>query len=168
MSHDAVNEIRRLAPGMPNARAPLPGVATGGQPRAADLEALAKAGYRAILDIRAPQEPRGYDEAAVAARAGLEYINLPVGHGPLGDETFDRFREIVRDAARRPLLVHCASGNRVGLMLIPYFILDEGKTPQEAVRLAVEAGLAGPQLAPLALDYAARHGASAPRPGRVA
>lgn len=161
-------EIRGVAPGMMNAFCPLPSVATGGQPRAADLEALAAAGYRAILDIRAPGEPRGYDERAVAARAGMAYVNLPVGHGPLTDATFDEFRRILRDPANRPLLVHCASGNRVGLMLIPYLVLDEGKSPREALDLATSIGLSSAQLARIAMDYVARQGASRSDVGQVA
>lgn len=162
------DDIRSIAPRMPNAFCPMPGVATGGQPSAAELEAFARAGYRTVLDIRAPGEPRGYDERPLVEKAGLQYVSLPVGHGPLTDETFDRFRALLRDADRQPILVHCASGNRVGLMMIPYLVLDEGKTPQDAVRIATQVGLSSPQLASLALDYIARHGASKAAPGRVA
>lgn len=161
-------EIRRITPGMLNAYCPMSGLATGGQPTAADLQGLARAGYRAILDIRGPEERRGYDEVRAARDAGLEYINLPVGHGPLPDELFERFRAILRDASRRPLLVHCASGNRVGLMLIPFLVLDEGRPPREALDTAIQAGLSSPQLAQLALDYVRRQGPDASSADRVA
>lgn len=160
--------IRSIAPGMLNAYCPLPGVATGGQPMPSDLQALAKAGYRVILDIRGPDERRGFDEVRAAREAGLEYINVPVGHGPLADEVFDQVRALLRDDARRPLLFHCASGNRVGLMLIPYLMLDQGKSPREALQVAVQVGLSSPQLAQLALDYVRRQQPGTSSSDRVA
>lgn len=161
-------EIRRIAPGMLNAFYPLPGVATGGQPTPADLRALARAGYRTILDIRGPEERRGYDEIHVAREAGLEYINVPVGHGPLADDVFERVLAVLRDESRRPLLFHCASGNRVGLMLIPYLMLDQGRAPREVLQIAVDVGLSSPQLAHLALEYVRRQQPGAPNTDRVA
>lgn len=160
--------IHSLAPAMLNAFCPLPGVATGGQPAPSDLRALAHAGYRSILDIRGPEEPRGFDEVRLVREAGLEYINVPVGHGPLADDVFDRVRAVLRDEARRPLLFHCASGNRVGLMLIPYLMLDEGKSPREALQVAVQVGLSSPQLAHLALDYVRRQQPGTSSSDRVA
>lgn len=148
--------MRSIAPGMLNGCSVSDTVATGGQPTAADLQALAGAGYRTVLDIRAPGEPRGFREPEVVEGAGMEYINFPIGHAPLHDAAFDEFRGLLRDAARKPLLVHCASGNRVGLMMIPWLVLDEGKSPQEAVDLALRMGLSSPQLARLALDYVDR------------
>lgn len=160
--------IRRIAPRMLNAFCPLPGLATGGQPAPSDLKALAAAGYRVILDIRGPDEPRGFDEIRAAREAGLEYVNIPVGHGPLADDVFAAVRAILRDESRRPLLFHCASGNRVGLMLIPYLILDQGKQPREALQTAVQVGLSSPQLAQLALDYVRRQQPGTSTADRVA
>lgn len=151
--------IRSLAPGMLNAFCPVEGVATGGQPTPADLTALAEAGYRTVLDTRAPGEPRGFDEVDVVERAGMTYVNMPIGATPLTDGVFDEFRALMRDGTRQPILVHCASGNRVGLMMIPYLVLDAGRSPQEAVELAVRMGLSNPQYARLALDYVERQGA---------
>ena len=154
--NDASIDVQRLAPGMLNALCAIPGVATGGQPSAAELMALAGAGFRTVLDTRLPEEPRGCDEAAAAARAGLEYIVLPVGNSAPDDDLFDRVREIMSDADRRPVLVHCASGNRVGMALIPWLILDQGMEPGDAVSLAMRMGMRSPQLAAYGLAYAQR------------
>lgn len=90
--------------------------------------------------------------------AGLRYENIPVVSGTLGDAEFDRFRATLRDPANRPALVHCGSANRVGALLIPYLILDEGRSTDEAVRLAQEVGLRSQPLADAALAYARRQG----------
>lgn len=155
----AEGDIHAVAPGLVNACTPLPGVATGGQPREPHLAALAQAGYQTIVDMRLPEEPHGFDEPAAAAEAGLDYVSLPVGHAGVSDAVIDELRALLADPARQPVLVHCGSGNRVGAALIPHFILDRGMAPQEAVDLAVRVGLRSPDLAQQALGYAERHGA---------
>ncbi len=83
----------------------------------------------------------------------MEYVNIPVGHEDIDDETFDRFRELIRDGGRRPVLVHCSSANRVGALLIPYLILDEGRTPEKAREIAAEVGLRSNRLERAAFRY---------------
>lgn len=151
-----MKDVRAIAPKMANAGQPLADVATAGQPEREDLEHLAEAGYKTVIDLRAPEEPRGLDEPAVVRRAGMEYVNIPVGHEDVDDETFERFREVMIDPERRPALVHCASANRVGALLIPYLILDEGKPPEDAVRMTSEIGLRSAELKQAALRYATR------------
>lgn len=150
-------DFRSVVPGLANAACPLPEVVTGGQPAEAHLEELARRGYRTVLDLRAPEEPRPFDEPAAARRLGLEYLNLPVTPETLTDETFSRFRDLMRDRGRRPVIVHCGSGNRVGAVLIPYLVLDEGKGMEEAMETALEVGLRSQELADRALDYVRRH-----------
>lgn len=146
-------DIQEIVPGLANAACPLPDVVSAGQPAEEELERLAAAGFRTVLDLRAPDEPRGYDERRVAERAGLAYENLPVTPHTLGDETYDRFRELMADPARRPIVIHCATANRVGALLLPYFVLDLGETPEEALRHAVDAGLRNQEFADRAFGY---------------
>jgi protein tyrosine phosphatase (PTP) superfamily phosphohydrolase (DUF442 family) len=86
----------------------------------------------------------------------MEYVNVPVGHEDASDGAFDRFRELMADGERRPLLVHCSSANRVGALLIPYLVLDEGKSPREALDVASRIGLRSAGLKRAALRHAAR------------
>ncbi|HWV56167.1 MAG TPA: sulfur transferase domain-containing protein [Longimicrobiales bacterium] len=151
-------DIRSTVPGLINASCPTSDVYTGGQPSPDEIERLAEAGIRTIVDLRPPQEQRGFDEAAVAGAAGVEYVSLPVTYSGIPGETFDRFREIMRSEERKPFLVHCRSGNRVGALLVPYLILDEGRTPNEAVQIAIRAGLASQALLNIAMAYVQRVG----------
>lgn len=151
--------LRDVLGGIPYAVCPADGVASAGQPDAGAWSALARAGYRTVVDLRAEQEPRGHQEPAAVREAGLEYVALPVTADTLDDAAFERFRELARDAGRRPIFVHCATANRVGAMLLPYFALDEGRPLVDAARLAQQAGLRSQELASLAIDYARRHGA---------
>ncbi len=150
-------DILEIVPGLANAACPVPEVLTGGQPTEEHLKTFVEHGYRTVLDLRAPDEARPYDEPEAVRRLGLEYVSLPVTPDTLTDDTFARFRSLMRDQGKRPIVVHCASGNRVGALLIPYFILDEGRTPEQALEAAAEVGLRSRELAEMAMDYVERN-----------
>lgn len=149
------NPLDALA-GVANAAEPLPNLLTGGQPSAAHLQALKTAGVKVILDIRDPIEPRPFDEVQTAKNLGLEYLNIPVSAGTLDDPTLERILAVVRANAGRPILFHCASGNRVGGALLPHFILDHGMTEDTAIETAMRIGLRGADVLEWGLDYARR------------
>lgn len=142
--------------GVPNAHSPAPNLVTGGQPTPAHFEALAAAGVKVVLDIRDAMEPRPFDEPALVHELGMEYINVSVTAGNLDDPTMERVLAVVRANADRPLLFHCASGNRVGGALLPYFIKDRGLTEEQAIQEAMRVGLRGADLLQWGLDYAQR------------
>jgi uncharacterized protein (TIGR01244 family) len=150
-----------LVRSLPNGACPLSTVATAGQITAAQVAQIKAAGVKTIVDLRAASEPRGFDEAAVIRAAGMEYVLIAVTPVTLTDATFDQFLAVMRDPARRPILVHCASSNRVGGLLMPYFILDEKLDEKAALKLAQEAGLRSPEYASVAIDYVRRHVAKA-------
>jgi protein tyrosine phosphatase (PTP) superfamily phosphohydrolase (DUF442 family) len=154
MEERRIDEIVGL---LPYGACPVSGVATAGQPDAGAWDALARAGFKAVVDLREHDEPRGYDEPSAIARAGLTYLALPVNHDTLGDNQFDVIRSFVGDPRNRPVLVHCATANRVGALLLPYFALDQHLPLEEAQRLAVEVGMRSPDYSRLALDYVRRH-----------
>jgi uncharacterized protein (TIGR01244 family) len=146
--------MSELARVVPYAREPRPGVISAGQPGPGAWAAVAETGIETVLDIREDWEPRGHDEPAAVEAAGLRYVNVPFGHGRIPAATFERVREVMREAGDGPILVHCASGNRVGAALIPWWILDGGLTEDEAIEAAVAAGLASRELAIAALEHA--------------
>jgi protein tyrosine phosphatase (PTP) superfamily phosphohydrolase (DUF442 family) len=141
---------------IPNACEPLPGLVTGGQPTEAQLEAFRAAGGEIVLDIRPPEEPRPLDEVAVVQRLGLEYLVIPVTSSALSDASLERIIDALRMAQGRATLFHCASGNRVGAALIPYFVLDQAMDEEDAVRQAIRVGLRSAELLAWGLDYARR------------
>jgi len=151
------NTLREAASALPYGDYPVAGVATAGQPPSSAWRTLAEAGFRTVLDLRPSAEPRGYDEPAAVAAAGLEYVQVPVTPVTLGDADFDRVREVLRESDTKPVVFHCASANRVGGLLIPYLVLDEKRPLNEAVEIAQRVGLRAPQYASMALDYVKRH-----------
>lgn len=149
-------KLAQLLASLPNAGRPLPGVITAGMPSAEHFGQLAAAGCQTVLDVSAPEEPRGFDEAALVATTGMNYVNLPVRSYQPDDTLFDQARVLLRESSHHPLLFHCRSANRVGGLLLPYLMLDEGKSQDEAIEIAVQVGLRSPELAQTALAYVER------------
>lgn len=119
---------------------PASGYLVTGQPDAATLQAIAAAGYTAVVDLRTPGESRGFDEAATARELGLSYHSVPVA-GP-DDVSWDRAAELdgILAGLTGPVLLHCASGNRVGA-LFALRAKAAGASTDEALAAGRAAGL---------------------------
>jgi len=120
---------------------PVDGITAAGQPDVAALKVFANSGYVAVVDMRGPDEDRGMDdEKGVVEGLGLEYIAFPITSE---DElSFDRARELdeLIKSYDGPVLVHCASSNRVGAMLALRHSLS-GASDEEALQHGREGGL---------------------------
>jgi protein tyrosine phosphatase (PTP) superfamily phosphohydrolase (DUF442 family) len=143
--------------GIANACQATPTLITGGQPTAEQLKAFKSAGGAVVLDIRDPMEPRPLNEPATAQGLGLEYVNVPVVSGELTGMQIDRIREVLKSNKEKQVLFHCASANRVGGALVPYFMLDLGMEEEEATELAMRVGLRNAGYLQTALEYVASH-----------
>ena len=113
-----------------------PHVATAGLLKDGAIPILKALGFATIVDLRSPAEGAGAEQQAAAA-AGLRYVNIPVTGGVPTDAQVAEFARIVEDPNTAPLLVHCASANRVGAMWTLYRVrqgiplaiaLEEGRT----------------------------------------
>ena len=118
----------------------LPGLRAGGQPAAADLARLQAQGVRTVIDLRGEGEDRGYDEAAEARRLGLAYVALPIagkdGITPANAAALQALLDQYGDG----VLLHCASGNRVGALLALGGAMS-GLSDADALALGRKAGL---------------------------
>ena len=127
--------------GLLNAKHPEPGVLFGGQPTEAQLKSMAADGLAFVLDLRAESEDRGFDEPAALQSLEVSYLNLPVDAERLAKPaTFERFIETM-EKVDGPVLVHCASGNRVGALYYAYLAAGKGVDREQARVQAKEMGL---------------------------
>lgn len=128
-----------------NERHPLPGMLTGGIPAgegpAAAFQALADAGVRTYIDLRADAEIPP-ETAALATTAGLDYRRLPIAGEADLDLASARALDLVLDEwGRYPIAVACSSGNRAGALLaLRAFWLDRVGA-ESALELGLAAGL---------------------------
>lgn len=133
------------------------GILTGGQPTPADLKAAKEMGVASVLSFRKEGEAVGFDEAAEVRRLGMTFISLPWhGEAELSDAVFDEGRSIL-GKAQRPILVHCATANRVAAIWLAYRTLDEGTSFDQALDEAKRIGLKTTGFEVKARDYVARH-----------
>ncbi len=96
---------------------PVDGITSAGQPNAAALKIFAEQGYTTVIDMRAAKEDRGMDEAVVIDDLGMDYIVFPITKPDgISFENAAKLDHLIGSAAG-PVLVHCASGNRVGALL---------------------------------------------------
>jgi|GEM_PF-961410 len=134
-------------------------LAVGGQPSQADVQLLRDAGVELVINLRRPSE-MSFDERAYLTEMGIRYAEFPIGGVsdfyqeipaqpelglPAGSvlEQIDALLKafLVDDhASAEPLrvLVHCASGNRVGAV----FALMAYELDQMSIDAALEQGRA--------------------------
>ncbi|MBX3726461.1 MAG: hypothetical protein KF823_11175 [Xanthomonadales bacterium] len=109
------------------------------QPTAEDLAAWRADGVRSVFNVRTPAEMADrkvvpFDEAALAAELGYAYAE----HGIAGSqgyrpEILDAFAAAVA-AGDGPVLLHCGTGARAGLLYAAYAVKYLGRSPDEAMR----------------------------------
>lgn len=126
-----------------NVHTPAAGLLTAGRIQSNDVQNLARSGVRHVIDLTLDSETPDFDEAAAVRAAGMRYDNLPIrGPEDLTLENVRTFDRLVR-SSDRPLLVHCASSNRVGAMAALRAAWISGKAIEEAVEEGRLWGLAG-------------------------
>lgn len=120
------------------------GLHSSGQPSDDQLQALPAHGIGVVIDLRGDGETPDLDEAAVVRGLGIDYHNLPVG-GPDGltRSNVEQLDALLAAAGGRPVLVHCASGNRVGAMMALREAWLRGASPEEAMAVGRQWGLTG-------------------------
>lgn len=131
--------------GISNATFPEPGVMAAGQPTGEQLQLLAEEGYKTVIDLRPAEEPHGFNEPEAARENGMAYVNVPVDLQTLDQAAIDKFMEAIRKA-ERPVLLHCASSNRVGALYYAWLVLEEDVPARAAMAKAKASGLRSPEL----------------------
>ena len=130
-----------------NARTPARNLLTGGQPTEEQIREIAAAGYQTVVNLRPHDEEGAWDEGPLLTELGVRYVHIPVaGGGAVTRENAEKLAKILDDEGAYPLVVHCASGNRVGgLMALKAFHLD-GEDNEAALQIGREAGMTKPAL----------------------
>jgi uncharacterized protein (TIGR01244 family) len=125
---------------LPKGKMPMEGLLIGGQPSPAQLEALAGLGYTTVINLRGPAE-RGSTDPALVESLGMTYVSIPVtSPDDLSEENARKLAEAMGDGTE-PVVLHCASSNRVGALLAMKTFYVDDATPEEAMALAKKAGI---------------------------
>ena len=132
----------------------------GGQPSADDLVLLQKKGVVTVVNLRGQDEMNalGFDERAAVTQLGMGYVHLPLTKGiSSSDEEIDRILDVVGDTEKAPIILHCASSNRVGYIWAMYRALRENVELNEAIRQGEAAGLRSDDLKAKARAFISRN-----------
>ena len=128
-------------PRVADAVSPSSGVVAAGRLQPQDMTELKNAGIEHVIDLTPDDETPNFDEASAVRSAGIVYSNLPLrGAADLTRENVIAFDRMMRDS-QRPVLVHCASGNRVGAMAALRAAWIDGKSEEDAVAIGKAWGL---------------------------
>jgi uncharacterized protein (TIGR01244 family) len=116
-----------------------PGLAAAGRPTPEALGKLEQWGFRTVIDLRMPAEGTAGEEAAVKA-LGLRYVAVPVSAASFSLKDVAAVRKVLEDPSAGPVLLHCASSNRVGAV---WAVIESqrGKGLQDALAEGRRAGL---------------------------
>lgn len=131
--------------------------ATGAQPTERAFSKMAASGFRSYLSLRTTAE--GIDlerERSVVEKSKLRYLNIPVVSSAPRPEQADEFIRIVKEQSNHPMLIACASANRVGAFMMIYRVIGQGWSERKALEEANRIGLRSESLKQFAQDYIAR------------
>jgi len=119
---------------IPNFCTPGTGLCTGGHPQPEQLMQAKEKGVHKIVNLCPPGETPGYDEGAIVKQLGMTYVNIPIaGAADLSVDNAKALAEAITDTCCGPILVHCASGNRVGALFALKAHFVDGKSVDEAL-----------------------------------
>ncbi len=121
-----------------------PDLATAGQPSAEALGRLKNLGFRTVVNLRTEMEGTAEEKRAVEAQ-GLRYVSVPITLETFSLSDVEAVEKVLDDPSAGPVLLHCASSNRVGGV---WAVIQarKGKGLDEALAAGREAGLHNPQM----------------------
>jgi tyrosine-protein phosphatase SIW14 len=104
----------------------------GAQPKGHDYTDLAALGVKTLIDLTGGDADRS--EPAMAAKAGLKYVQIPMTtHQVPTPSQLAQFMRVVADPANQPVYVHCVGGrHRTGVMTAVYRMVHDQWTPDLA------------------------------------
>jgi len=124
----------------PNYRVVGPGLATAGQPSGDTLRELASVGFKTVVNLRTPSESGVAEEEQIVREIGLRYVHVPISPGTFSLEDVEAVSRVLDDADQAPVLLHCASANRVGGVWTVIQV-QRGEEREAAIREGREIGL---------------------------
>ncbi len=110
-----------------------PRVATSGQPTAEQFQAIADAGYRAVVNLALSNSDNAIpDEGGVVTGLRMAHFHIPVLFDAPTVDDLRTFIGLMRALEDRPVWVHCAMNLRVSAFMYHYLRHEVGLGEAEA------------------------------------
>jgi uncharacterized protein (TIGR01244 family) len=124
---------------IPNYSLFRPGLAVAGKPSPSGLAKLKEMGFKTVIDLRMPAEGLDEEKASVEGQ-GLRYVSVPMTSASFSLADALKVKGVIEAAGSGPVLLHCASANRVGGVVAVIEGLS-GKSVEQAIEDGKRAGL---------------------------
>lgn len=109
-------------------------IATSGQPTIAQFSLIAAAGYRIIINLALPTSSFAIaNEGELVESLGMTYVHIPVSWEAPQLSDLHAFFDVMRNAADKPVWIHCALNMRASCFLYLYRTLIL-RHPESAAR----------------------------------
>lgn len=111
-------------------------LATAGQPSEQQLQAVADAGFRVVINLALHDDPSYSlaDEAGTVAALGLRYVHIPVQFSSPTPEALAAFSAAMEQAGDGKVFVHCRHNKRVPVFIALDRILRRGWERERALQ----------------------------------
>ena len=118
-----------------------PGVFAGGQPTEAELEFLARNGVKHVINLR-PLNEQTFDEQSVVEDSGMQYHTIAIASADdITIANAKALHDLLAQIGSESVVVHCASGNRVGALMAISSVEFDGATVEDAIAVGKAWGL---------------------------
>jgi len=124
---------------VPNYKLLRKGLAVSGKPSAEALRQLKEQGFKTVVDLRTEAEGLA-EEKAIVEEQGLRYVSVPLDASTFKLDDALAVKRVLDDETAGPVLLHCASSNRVGAVLA-VIAAKSGKPLDQALDEGRAAGL---------------------------
>ncbi len=150
---------KETVPGITNFSKVETTIACAGATAPSAVADVKKMGYKAIVNLRMPNEAGAELEAeeAAAKAAGITYFHLPFNTAAPDPAIVEKFLAAVSAPANQPAFVHCASANRASALWMIKRMLVDGWDETRASTEAAALGLTNQALKTFALNYVSQH-----------
>jgi protein tyrosine phosphatase (PTP) superfamily phosphohydrolase (DUF442 family) len=123
-----------------NFKQPEANMYSGGQPSQNDLEQLKEKGVSSVINLR-PLSEMDWDEQAFVESLGMDYQLLPIADASdISWENAEKLSGMLTGKNEEQVLLHCASGNRVGA-LIALIDFMNNKNVEQAIAVGRQWGM---------------------------
>ena len=124
---------------LPNLQSPRFEVYTSGQPTEEGFQKLAAMGVKSVINVLPEKECLSGEDKMVRNRK-MAYHTFPFEPITINLKTVQKFGELLQNQ-KKPVLIHCSTGNHVGGMWFAYRVLVERAPLAVALKEARAIGL---------------------------
>jgi protein tyrosine phosphatase (PTP) superfamily phosphohydrolase (DUF442 family) len=109
-------------------------LSSSGMPTPEQMKEIADAGVQLVINLAPHDVPNAVpDEAGIANRLGMEYVNIPVIWRDPKSESLVQFMDAMDAHSGKKILVHCEANYRASSFIMMYRVLRLGWKKEDAV-----------------------------------